>query len=148
MIRYTRAVRFEDVDAAGIVFFAKYLNIAHEAMEHFFAGLDGGYAHLIVGRGIGFPAVQCEVKYHAPLRYGDVIWVDTTAAHVGNTSCVLVYRLRRAPDGDLAAEVRHTCVVCNLRHASTTGGTTGGTLQKVTIPDDVRAILTAHRDEG
>ncbi len=36
MIVLEREVRFEDVDPAQIVFFARFLSYAHEAMERFF----------------------------------------------------------------------------------------------------------------
>ena len=47
---YERAVRFEEVDAARIVFFARFLNYAHEAMEALLGGLDGGYVRLVNDR--------------------------------------------------------------------------------------------------
>ena len=43
MVSLERPIKFEDVDAASIVFFARFLNYAHEAMERFFAPLEGGY---------------------------------------------------------------------------------------------------------
>lgn len=45
MIALTRPIKFEDVDA--VVFFARYVTYAHEAMEHFFSAVDGGYPRLI-----------------------------------------------------------------------------------------------------
>jgi 4-hydroxybenzoyl-CoA thioesterase len=132
VISVTRPIRFEEVDAAGIVFFGQYLAYAHEAMEAFFAGLEGGYAHLVMKRRIGLPAVHVEADYQAPLRYGDVLTIETTAAKVGNTSCTLAYRFLRQ-DGIVAATVRHTCVLCDLE-----------SMQKIPIPADVRAILEAH----
>ena len=50
-----RAVRFEEVDAARIVFFARYLGYGHEAMEAFFGALEGGYHGLVDGRGGSAP---------------------------------------------------------------------------------------------
>ena len=67
MIVYERPVRFEDVDAANIVFFARFVTYAHEAMEHLFSRLDGGYPGLIVGRRVGFPAVHLDVAFAAPV---------------------------------------------------------------------------------
>jgi 4-hydroxybenzoyl-CoA thioesterase len=136
MIRFERTVKFEEVDAAGIVFFARYLGYCHEAMENFFGGLEGGYVRLIRDRGIGLPAVEANIQYTAPLRYGDAFTIDTTIEHIGNTSCTLAYRIWRK-DGDRAVEctkVKHTCVVSRL-----------ATMTKLTIPDDMRALMQAHR---
>jgi 4-hydroxybenzoyl-CoA thioesterase len=135
MLTYRRPVRFEDVDAAGIVFFARYLNLCHEAMEAFFAGLKGGYSHLIMQRHIGLPAVAAQIAYIAPLRYGDVALIDTGVSHIGKTSCTLVYRFRNEHNGAPVATIRHSCVVCVLSE----------TIQKIAVPDDLRAIMEAHR---
>ena len=63
---YSRAVRFEDVDAARIVFFARIFNYCHEAMEAFFGSVSGGYVDLILNRGVGFPVVHLESDFSAP----------------------------------------------------------------------------------
>jgi 4-hydroxybenzoyl-CoA thioesterase len=131
--RYERPVRFEDVDAAQIVFFAKFFSYCHEAMEAFFAPLDGGYVRLIMQRKIGLPAVHVEADFKTPLRYGDVARIDVTAPHVGTSSCTLVYDIYRASDGARAATIRHVCVVTDLV-----------TITKIPIPDDVRAVLTSN----
>jgi 4-hydroxybenzoyl-CoA thioesterase len=96
VIVYERAIRFEEVDAAAIVFFARFVNYAHEAMEHFFSRLDGGYAGLIVGRRIGFPAVHLDVAFAAPVRFGDALRIETRVARVGNRSAVFHYRMLNA----------------------------------------------------
>ena len=134
MIVYRRPVRFEEVDAAGIVFFGRFFSYAHEAMEHFFEGLDdGGYVGLITRRRIGLPAVKAESTFHAPLRYGDAVAIETWAMRIGNRSAVLGYRFKREPDGVLAAQVAHTVVTTDL-----------GTLRPCDMPADVRAVLVAH----
>jgi 4-hydroxybenzoyl-CoA thioesterase len=133
MVVLDRPIRFEEVDAAGIVFFARYLGFAHDAMERFFGPLDGGYAHLVGARKIGFPAVRVETDYHAPARYGDVLRIETSVARLGNRSATLRYRMVRAADGVLACEVKHTVVVSDLV-----------ALKSVDMPADVRAVLEAH----
>ena len=130
MVVLERPVRFEEVDAAGIVFFARYVAYAHEAMERFFAPLEGGYARLVGVRKIGFPAVRVETDYHAPTRYGDTLRIETTVARLGNRSATLRYRMFRAADGVLVAEVLHTVVVSDLV-----------ALKSIDMPADVRAEL-------
>jgi 4-hydroxybenzoyl-CoA thioesterase len=130
------AVRFEEVDAAGLVFFAHLGAWAHEAMVRFFDQLDGGYVRLITERRIGLPAVKLEAEFHAPLRYGDVVAIETSVAKVGNKSAVFVYRMKRQ-DGELAAELRHTVVTTDLE-----------AVRSCPMPADVRAALEAHRSTG
>lgn len=135
MITYERKVRFEEVDAASIVFFARFLHYAHEAMEEFFGGLEGGYVGAVMGRAIGFPAVHVDTTYLAPLRYGDTVAILTDIVHLGSTSCTLRYRFQRN-DGVHAATVRHTVVCCALREPAGP--------RKLPFPPDVRALLEQH----
>jgi 4-hydroxybenzoyl-CoA thioesterase len=136
VIVHERAVRFEDVDAAGIVFFARFLGYAHEAMEAFFAAADGGYVGLITERRMGFPAVRVEVDFQAPLRYGDRLRIETVCERLGTRSATLRYRMVRH-DGVLAAAVRHTVVVTDLV-----------TVKSCDMPADVRRVLEAHLEAG
>jgi 4-hydroxybenzoyl-CoA thioesterase len=135
MIVYTRPVRFEEVDAANIVFFGRFSAWAHEAMEHFFAGVEGGYAGLILKRKVGFPAVHLEIDFKRPFRYGDVVRIETSCAKLGNRSAVLHYKMFRESDGELGAELLHTIVTTDLVR-----------LVSCPMPDDVRAVLSAHVD--
>ena len=96
MIAFDRPVKFEEVDAANIVFFARFVTYAHEAMEHFFGALRGGYAGLILERRVGFPAVHVEMAFTAPARYGDVLRIETRVARIGNRSAVFWYRMVHA----------------------------------------------------
>ena len=143
MIVFERPVKFEEVDAANIVFFARFVTYAHEAMEHFFGGLEGGYARLILERRVGLPAVHVEIAFTAPARYGDVLRIETRVARIGNRSAVLWYRMHHAashdggdpqpPGGRLACELKHTVVTTDLR-----------TLRSCDMPIDVRALLAQH----
>ncbi len=137
MIVYERAIKFEEVDAAAIVFFARFVNYAHEAMEHFFSTLAGGYAGLIVERRVGFPAVHLDVSFASPVRYGDALRIETRVARLGTRSAVFHYRMLNAANNALVAELQHTVVTSDLR-----------TVTSCDMPADVRALLTQHLDPG
>ena len=131
MFTYTRAVRFEDVDAARIVFFARFFNYCHEAMEAFFGTLAGGYVDLILKRGIGFPVVHLEADFASPLRYGDVFDVHVSVKRVGTKSCTFCYAFSNA--GTEIVNVTQVVVATDL-----------ASLISVNLPDDVRALLERH----
>ena len=133
MVELSRPIKFEEVDAANIVFFARYLNYAHEAMEHFFGVLPGGYSALILERRVGLPAVHVEMAFTAPARYGDVLRIETRVARLGNRSAVLWYRMFHAGTDKLVCELKHTVVTTDLR-----------TLTSCDMPADVRAAFAAH----
>ena len=130
---YDRPVRFEEVDAAGIAFFARFFNWCHEAMERFFDGLPSGYVHLIMKRRIGFPAVHLTADWKSPLRYGDVARIETSVVKIGTTSASFRYVLTRVADGVHCATIEHTTVATNL-----------DTMTKRVLPDDCRKLLEAH----
>src|SRR5580692_6436498 len=108
---YERPVRFEEVDAAQIVFFPRFLSYCHEAMEGLFDGTEGGYVHLIRDRKIGVPAVHVECDFKHPLRYGDVARIETTVEKLGRTSVSFRYAIARASDETPVASILHVCAV-------------------------------------
>ena len=126
-----RTVRFQDVDAAGIVFnprVIEYFSDAHFAMFNT-RGLD--VAALLRAGEVGFPVVHAEADYLAPLRFGDAIVVEIVAARVKETSFRLGFRVR-GPDARTAA-VGQTVQVCIDRR----------TYKPHAIPAQMREILTA-----
>ena len=137
MIVHDRTVRFEDIDAAGIVFFARFSNYCHDAMERFFDELPGGYAALIVERKVGFPAVHVDSDFAAPLRYGDVARIEGTVTKLGTTSCHMHFKVMRAKDGTLVATARHVHVCADL-----------ATMTKLPFPPDVRTALERHATQA
>ena len=133
MIVYERPIRFDEVDPAGIVFFARFMNYAHEAMENFFSDIEGGYAGLIQTRKIGFPTVRLEADFNIPLRYGEILRVETSCSRLGNSSATFVHDMRSAASGEICAVVSHVVVTVTL-----------GVLKPCPMPDDVRAKFAAH----
>ncbi len=131
---YERPVRFEDVDAAGIVFFGRFFGYCHEAMEALFErDLPGGYVNLITKRRVGFPAVHVECDFVQPLRYGDVARIALVVERIGGKSCTFRYTLTRVADDVKVATIRHVCAVSDLV-----------ALRAIPVPDDVRAALERH----
>jgi 4-hydroxybenzoyl-CoA thioesterase len=132
LVNYERAVRFEEVDAAGIVYFAHIVSYAHEAMENLFGALDGGYAGLIMRRRTGLPAVRLVAEFHAPLRYGDRMRIETEVTRLGNRSVTFSHRIRGG-GGAVCAAISHTVVITDL-----------DTLRSCAMPADIRALLEQH----
>lgn len=131
---YERAVRFEEVDAARIVFFARFLNYAHEAMEALLGGLDGGYVRLVNERRLGMPAVHVSCDFRSPLRFGDVARIETRAPRIGNKSVTFKYEFSRKADGANVASIEHICAITDI-----------DAMRAVPIPDDVRELLEKYR---
>lgn len=134
MFELVRPVRWSDVDAAGIVYFPRFLEYCHDAIEALFGELDGGYPRLTMVRKVGVPSVHLEVNFRAPLRYGDVCRVRVTVEKIGRSSVSFHHVLVREEDDMLCCEVRQVVVVSDLV-----------ALKGTAIPDDVLAVLERHR---
>ncbi len=127
--RYRRQVLFEDIDAAGIVFFARFYGYCHEAIVPLFDAYPGGYVGLI-NRRIGFPVVHCDADYTAPLRFGDSMDIDPRVESLGRSTITFLSTVRRVHDDVASAVVRHTCVMTDLE-----------AMKSVALPDGLRAAL-------
>ncbi len=133
VFRYERAVRFAEVDAARMVFFGRFCDYCHEALEVLFDGLEGGYAHLTMVRDIGVPSVHIEFDFRSPLRYGDVVLVEVEVLNIGNRSITFRHTLKRKSDGQVSAVARHVVVTAKMSENTS-----------IPIPEDMRALLEEH----
>ncbi len=127
-------VRFEEVDAAGIVYFAHFFTWCHDAMEALLGPIDGGYAGLVIKRRLGLPAVHVEADFASPLRFGDDVRIAVSVERLGTSSVALRFELARASDGAHVATLRHVAVLTDLNE-----------LRSRPLPDDVRQALEAVR---
>jgi 4-hydroxybenzoyl-CoA thioesterase len=127
---YLHPVRIDEVDAAGVVFFARYFGWCHEAMAAMLEPIDGGYAGLLTKRGIGLPTVHAEADYFAPLRFGDTASIAVSIEKVGSSSCTLAFGVGRASDATRVASIRHVVAMADLRE-----------MKSRPLPDDVRRVF-------
>ena len=113
---YSRTIHFPDTDAAGVVFFANYLSICHEAYEEALgaAGLD--VATFFSANGIVVPIARSTAEYLRPLRVGDKIRVTVHPEPLSENSFALNYELTRLnPIAKLAARIRTEHVSTSLQ---------------------------------
>lgn len=93
-----RTVRFQDVDAARTMFFARYFDWASEVYlaQLMAAGID--VPGMITRQEIAVPLRHVEASYRAPLFYGDRVVVELVAVELGTTSFSLGFRVRAEDD--------------------------------------------------
>jgi len=70
---YSRTIHFADTDAAGVVYFARYLSICHEAYEEALAAAGIDIKNFFSATGVMIPVSRSETKYIRPLVVGDKI---------------------------------------------------------------------------
>ncbi len=127
-----RAVRFQDVDAAGIVFFPRVLEYLSDVYISFLTARGVHVPRSVEAGEYVIPLVHAEADYFAPMRFGDAILVDVVGVDIGRTSFRVGYRVRHA-DGRVAA-VGQT--------AHVTVGLPG--FAPIPIPEDLRAALESR----
>jgi len=130
-------VRFGDCDPAGIIYFPRYFDFFHQAMESWFPRHLGlGYESLIRGQRLGFPAVHTEADFRRPSRFGERVEVAMRVLAVGGSSITFGYEVS-GPEGELRATGRSVCVVMDLDPNSPTHE------RAVPIPSDLRVRIEA-----
>jgi 4-hydroxybenzoyl-CoA thioesterase len=127
-------------DPAGIVYFPRFFEMFHEAMETWFsAALGLPYRDVIVGRRLGFPAVHTEADFAAPSSFGDELWIEQRVDRLGRTSIAFAYRVLDAGDPRATPRLRGrtVCAVMDLDPKSPTYR------RAVELPPDLRDRIEA-----
>lgn len=116
--RHRRLVRFADCDPAGIVYFPRYFDMAHGAIEDWYRealGID--YWHFLRDRRIGFPIAHAEADFARPSTMGDELEFELLVERVGSRSLALRFVVWCGEERRL--EGRIVCVLTSLAdHAS------------------------------
>ena len=94
-------VRFADCDAAGIVFYPRYLEMFNGVVENWFRDeLQFSFTEIVTNRGWGLPTVHLEVDFVAPSRFDETLSATLTVRSVGTTSIGLEILFRGQDNGD------------------------------------------------
>lgn len=112
---YHRTVHFSDTDAAGVVFFARYLAICHEAYEEALTAAGLPFAALFENSDTIVPVSKSEAKYLRPLKSGDKLRIDLRHERLSPESFAIHYELFKLGNPEkLAAVVRTEHVCANM----------------------------------
>lgn len=75
---YHRTVRFQDTDAAGVVYFANVLSICHEAYEAWLAAIGINLKEFFSSKTIAIPIVHADINFLHPLFCGETYAIHLT----------------------------------------------------------------------
>lgn len=114
-------IAYADTDAEGIVYHARYLEIAERARMNWLRGL------VIDGCDVGFVVKELNIKYFQPLKLADDLVVETVMLDSG--AAVVKIEQKFVKD-DLV------CAIINLKVAYL-----GKNMRPKRIPDEVVKIL-------
>jgi YbgC/YbaW family acyl-CoA thioester hydrolase len=103
--RHELSIRFQDVDGAGIIFFARAIEYCSDAL--FAALAEFGYPgeRMMRERTFVTPVKHVQTDYLAPLRFGDRVEVSVVRLRLEPTQFTIGYRIERLPE-------RTPAVVC------------------------------------
>jgi 4-hydroxybenzoyl-CoA thioesterase len=138
------AVRWGHCDPAGIVYFPRFFDMFHDAMETWFSAcLQVPYSDVIVGRKLGFPSVHTEADFERPTTFGETVAVELRVESLGRSSIRLGYLVRELEDPTrVRARGATVCVVMDLDPQRPTYQ------QAVPIPPELRSRIEAFMRGG
>lgn len=91
-------VRFNDIDAAGIVYFPRLLHFCHCALEDFVTARSERSYRRYVEDGIVFPVVHVEGKFFKKVHYRDRLRVAVVCEEIRTHAFRLRYDLAVVPE--------------------------------------------------
>ncbi|MET0261395.1 MAG: thioesterase family protein [Rariglobus sp.] len=109
---YSRTVHFPDTDAAGVVFFARYLSMCHEAYEEALAAAGVPLATFFADHGVVVPVAKSEATYLRPLLCGDKLRIDVAPVLLTENSYAIDFVIWKTSPADKRAAVVRTEHVC------------------------------------
>jgi acyl-CoA thioester hydrolase len=93
--RFALRVYFEDTDAGGVVYYAKYLRFLERARSDMLRALGiGQRGALEEGTGV-YAVVRVEIDYRAPAKLEDALVIVSRVREIRAASCVIQQRVSR-----------------------------------------------------
>ena len=90
---YNRTVRFQDTDAAGVVYFANVLSICHEAYEESLAASGINLKDFFTNPSVAFPIVHASVDFFRPMFCGDNLVISLIPQKLGVDKFEITYEI-------------------------------------------------------
>jgi 1,4-dihydroxy-2-naphthoyl-CoA hydrolase len=111
---YTRTVRFQDTDAAGVVYFANVLAMCHEAYEASLAASGINLKAFFSNPEVAFPIIHASVDFYRPMFAGDRLMIQLTPKQVTGDEFEIAYQVFLVGEvaGRSAAKAltKHVCI--------------------------------------
>lgn len=107
-----RTVRFQDTDAAGVVYFANLLAMCHEAYEASLAASGINLKSFFNNPNVAIPITHASVDFLRPLFCGDELMIHLAPQKLDNHKFEIAYQLLATPSEQLLAKAltKHVCI--------------------------------------
>ena len=136
MARYSieEYVRWEDIDAAGIINYQAYLRFFGLAEAELLRTAGLSYRYLFEQLGIWLPRVRVECNFFHPVKLDELLVVEAYFSRIGRTSIHLDFEVHRKTDlGAPVANGRYV-LVCVRQ----------GNFTPVPVPPEIRDRLARY----
>ncbi len=107
---YTRTIRFQDTDAAGVVYFANVLAMCHEAYEESLAASGINLKSFFTNQSVAIPIVHASVDFLRPMFCGDLVFIHLTAEQIGSERFEINYTILALKQQVAKAITKHICI--------------------------------------
>ena len=126
-------VRYNEVDAQALVYFAQHLTYYDNAITEFLRSLSFDLFDYARVSGLDFNVVHAEIDFAQPVRLDDELDVAVAVDRLGTSSVTFATTLHPADGDDVLSRGRVVWV-----HADQ------GTMRSTPIPDHLRDHLARH----
>jgi 1,4-dihydroxy-2-naphthoyl-CoA hydrolase len=116
--KYSYTIRFQDTDAAGVVYFANILSICHIAYEASLIAGGISLPALLAPDAVSLPIVSTAANFLAPLHWGDAIEITLTPAARSAHKFEIDYRITLTDTDTLATTATTTHLAIDRRSRS------------------------------
>jgi 1,4-dihydroxy-2-naphthoyl-CoA hydrolase len=107
---YHRTVRFQDTDAAGVVYFANVLKICHEAYEESLEVSGIILKEFFSNSSLAYPIIHASVDLFRPIFCGDKLKIRLIPQKLTEEKFEIDYEIIIADLVASKAITRHTCI--------------------------------------
>lgn len=132
--RVSEYVRWEDIDAAGIINYQAYLRFFGLAEAELFRSCGLSYRALFEDVGIWLPRVRVECDFHVPVVLDDLLVVEAWFGKIGTSSIHLEFEVKRDRQPEFVV-ASGKYILVSVRQ---------GEFRPVPVPDEVRRKLTPY----
>lgn len=110
---HNRTVRFQDTDAAGVVYFANVLSMCHEAYEASLVAFNIELKLFFSNPSIAIPIIYTSAEFRRPMYCGDELQIKIISQQLNEHIFEINYRIIDiSPNPELLATAitKHICI--------------------------------------
>ncbi|MDO4627280.1 MAG: tol-pal system-associated acyl-CoA thioesterase [Pasteurellaceae bacterium] len=124
-------VYYEDTDAGGVVYHARYLHFFERARTEYLRKLGFAQQKLLDEKNLAFVVKTMNIDYRVPARLDDALIVETEVTQLKSASMIFTQSLKRDDMILSTATVVVACVDLNR-------------MKPVALPSDVKTAFISH----